>query len=176
MVSFREQAKRREEISPARDNRNTVSQLQSLYRHYAAPVHTLCLRLLADRRSAVTATVDTFVWFGRIPSRQWNGSRALSCLRELAIEVSLARLKEGNGDTQEAAATLISKGNGSLDPAKLDGLIAELPDGLRVVYVLREGEGLSDADIAIRLRFDRAEVRRRVHDARLELHRLWLRK
>ena len=127
MVSFREQAKRREEISPARDNQNTVSQLQSLYRHHAAPVHTLCLRLLADRRSAVTATLDAFVWFSRIQSRQWDESRALSCLRELAIEVSLARLKKGNRATQSATTTLIRKGNGPLDLATLDGLIAELP-------------------------------------------------
>lgn len=174
MVSFREQAKKRAEISPARDNQNTVSQLQSLYQHHAAPVHTICLRLLADRSSALTATVDAFVWFSRISSRQWDELRAFSCLRELAIEVSLARLKEGNGDTQAATATLIRKGNGPLNPATLDGLIAELPDDLRVVYVLREVEGLSDADIAIRLRFDRAEVRRRVHDACLELRRLWL--
>ena len=60
-----------------------------------------------------------------------------------------------------------------LDNATLDALAAQLPDQLRVAFVLHDREGLSDGAIAAHLRIEQREVRRLVHVARLELRRLW---
>lgn len=182
MASIMKQAKRAQESATTCENNNAVAQLWLVYRRYAARVYTLCLQLLPDIGSAEAATADVFVRFNRILARWQDESRTPECLRELAIEAALARLQERNS-TAEPMPDEVGLLSGSLansnravrlDPVRLEGLIARLPDRLRVPYVLRDVEGLSDSDIATRLRFDKAEVRRRVHRARLELRRLWL--
>ncbi len=163
-------------------SKNTTSQLRLVYRRHAACVYTLCLRLLVDVGSAEGATVDAFARFNQILERWQDESRTSACLRELAIEAALARLHEHNAATEptQSGAELLSTApaNGGratrLDPVKLERLIACLPDHLRVPYVLCDVEGLSDTDIATRLRLDKTDVRWRVHHARLELRRFWL--
>ena len=182
MPDIRKRTKTASEKILVRGRNHTASQLRSVYKRQAACVYTLCLHLLVDASLAEGATVDVFVRFNQIPARLQDESRTPACLRELAIEAALARLQERNGaveslaDEVESSSRTLASGNGAarLDPARLEQLIVHLPDSLRVSYVLCDVEGLSDADIAARLRLDKADVRRRIHSARLELRRLWL--
>ena len=182
MASIQKRVKTARESIPVRGKKNTALQLKSVYSRHAARVYTFCQRLLVDVSLAEGATIDVFARFNRILARWQDESRAPACLRELAIESALAQLQERSstpehtsGEIGSPSSTLVS-GNRTarLDPVKLERLIAHLPDSLRIPYVLRDVEGLSDSDVAARLRLDKADVRHRINSARLELRRLWL--
>nr|AIA12407.1 Sigma-70, region 4 [uncultured bacterium] len=161
-----------------RGKKNTASQLASVYSRYAARVYSFSRRLIVDVSLAESATIDVFVQFNRIQARWQDESRTLVCLRELAIESALAHLQERSSSAELIglpSSTLASSNRTTrLDPVKLERLIARLPDSLRIPYVLRDVEGLSDNDVATRLRLAKADVRHRINTARLELRRLWL--
>jgi RNA polymerase sigma-70 factor (ECF subfamily) len=162
------------------------AELESVYRRHVALVYTLCLRLLATVQAAEEATVQVFALLSRELSSWWDEARILARLRQLAIDEALSRLptREPAKATDTAFATAPSRGgvsgSGSSDAARppldqptLDALVARLPDQLRVAFVLRDREGLSDGTIASHLRVEEAEVRRLVGRARFELRRLW---
>jgi DNA-directed RNA polymerase specialized sigma24 family protein len=56
----------------------------------------------------------------------------------------------------------------------LDALITRLPATERAAYVLHDVEGMSDASVAIDLLMTEAEMRQRLHNARLQLRAMWL--
>ena len=152
--------------------------LELVYQRYGDRVYSLCLRLLVDVRQAESATVDVFVRFGRCLASQWDDQRTELCLRELAIDAALSQLQEPGKEAPAAAAILTSNGNGSqsaerLEPAMLDRLIARLPATERVVFVLHDVEGVSDAAAATYLQMTKTAMRRFLSKARLELRRLW---
>lgn len=164
------------------------AQLESAYRRHVALVYTLCLRLLATVQAAEEATVQVFAQFSRELSSWWDEARILARLRQLAIYESIARLPthEPAKATDTSFGKAQSRGGGggvgsvdsgtappTLDQPTLDALVARLPDQLRVAFVLRDREGLSDQTIATHLRVEEAEVRRLVGRARFELRRLW---
>ena len=169
-----------------------LSRLEAAYRLHGARVYTLCLRLLADVRDAEDATVRAFARFGVEPARAWDESRELARLRELGMEEALRRLRARRvrGPGRRAAdralppsvhAGLLPTAHGDaasfrapIDAATLDALAARLPDDLRAAFVLRDIEGMSDGEVAARLRVDGAEARRLIHRARTELRRLRL--
>lgn len=172
------------------DNRKRVL-LEVAYKLFAKRVYALSLRLLASIRDAEEVTVDVFVKFNRELPRKWDESRVLDRLRELAIDEALGRLwgctREGlreaamKGVTQHASAETdhvksnVVRGlaNSSLDSATVDKLIAQLPDELRVVFVLHDMEGIHDRDIARHVRVRESDVRPLISRARLELRRHW---
>lgn len=181
MASTMGQAKAVEACALVCGDSSRASQLESVYTSYADRVYTLCLRLLADPRLAEAATAEVFSRSSRIVERS-DGSSTLSCLRDLAFEETLIRLKR-HPRIMKPAGTLrarlsrslrVKKRPVALTPAVVSDLIVHLPDHLRVVFVLHDVEGLSDSSIAERLLIDAQTVRRRVHSARLGLGRLWL--
>lgn len=161
-----------------------ISRLEAAYRLHAAGVYTLCLRLLADVREAGDATVRVFARFGGEPARAWDESRELARLRELGLDEALGRLRArraGGVGRQAVERALPPFAHGRpatprapLDAAALDALAAQLPDDLRAAFVLRDVEGLSDGEIAARLRVSVPEARRLIHRARAKLRRLRL--
>ncbi len=165
---------------------NGLSRLEAIYQAAVGRVYTLCLRLLIDARAAEEATSAAFVRLSREMARWLDEQQVLSRLRELAIEEALARLLRrglGNMSVQASVAASPIPATGAtaggdtparLDQATLDRLAAQLPDRLRVAFVLRDREGLRDGIIASHLQTDEAGARRLVHQARLELRRLWL--
>lgn len=161
-----------------RGKNNTASQLASVYSRYAARVYTFCRRLLVDVSLAESATIDVFLQFNRIQAHWHDESRTPACLRELAIESALARLQERSSSVEliglPSSTPASSNQTTRLDPVQLERFIARLPDSLRIPYILRDVEGLSDNDIAARLRLDKSDVRHRINTARLELRRIWL--
>jgi DNA-directed RNA polymerase specialized sigma24 family protein len=158
-----------------------TARLELLYRRYVAEIYTICLRLLAAARAAEEATVAVFVRFSREAAARLEESQALARLRELSIDESLSRLNVRGRKAETPAPTMPlalvardSRPASPLDRAALDRLVGSLPDHLRVAFVLRDREGLSEGAIAAHLRVDVTEVRRLVRSARLEVRRLWL--
>lgn len=174
-----------EENKQKRTDSREILRLESVFGRYVGHIYTLTLRLLADVRAAEQATVEVFVRLSREMARRWSELQILSRLRELAVESSLARLQWRAGEQSQmenvshaAAQPALPRAEVNsptpLDRATLDALTARLPDRLRVAFVLRDREGLSDGAIATHLRVSESEVRRLIHSARLELRRLWL--
>lgn len=163
-----------------RDDRSTA-RLESLYRRYVSRVYTICRRLLADPKAAEAATVEVFVRFSQQLPCWWDESSNLAQLRELSIEVALAQLRNGNERVSGSAGFPVlhprdlahSGSPASLDLAMLNDFIDRLPVTLRVAFVLHDIEGLDDMAVAAHLQADKTEVRRLIHNARLELLRLW---
>lgn len=168
-----------------RTHEGEVSRLESLYHRYAGVVYTICLRLLANVQRAEEATVSVFVRFGREIERWLDELRVVARLRELAITDALSRLNVIGrkaettapsiwpGMTPIQASALKSKSRAPLDSATLDRLAAQLPDQLRVAFVLSDREGLSNRAIAAHLQIDEEEARRLIRMARLRLRQLW---
>lgn len=169
-----------------------ISRLEAAYRLHAARVYTLCLRLLADVRDAEDATVRVFARFGGEPARAWDESGDLGRLRELGVDESLRRLRARRAESPgrraavrasppapQASTPPTTRGGPAssrapLDAAALAALAARLPDDLRAAFLLHDYEGLSDVEVAARLRVDGPEARRLIHQARTELRRLRL--
>lgn len=158
-----------------------LSQFEAVYRKHGRRVYTLCLRLLADETAAEEATAQALVRFGREAVRRPGEAPDPTRLRELAIRAALARLRGAEESTETGppfSPQTHSPADGraaTLDAAALDALdalVARLPQTLRVVFVLRDIEGLVDAAVAARLGRGVADVRRLVGEARLRLLRL----
>ena len=155
-----------------------LSQFEAVYRKHGRRVYTLCLRLLADEPAAEEATAQALVRFGREAARRPSEAPDPTRLRELAIRAALARLRGAEESTETGppfSPQTHSPAGGrtaTLDAAALDALVARLPQTLRVVFVLRDMEGLVDAAVAAHLGKGVADVRRLVGEARLRLLRL----
>ena len=160
---------------------SAAAQLEFAYGNYAGRIYALCLRLLADRRQAESATAKVFSRFSRIMRRP-DGPSTITYLRELAFEETLIRLRRHpcmmKSPVSLRARLLrslrVKKRHVALAPAIVSDLIVRLPDHMRAAFVLHDVEGLSDSAIAERLFIERETVRRRVHAARIELRTLWL--
>ncbi|MEW6207269.1 MAG: sigma factor-like helix-turn-helix DNA-binding protein [Acidobacteriota bacterium] len=170
-----------EESSSGFRDRLYDSELESVYRRHGRRIYSLCLRLLADVRVAEEATSDVFAQFGRDWARWKDEPQTQLRLREMAIDVALARLGKEHGKAETLASLCVCASTSRsglvlarLEPAVLDVIIAQLPSTERAAYVLRYVEGMSDAAVAIRLRVTKAAIRRLLHKARLQLRELWL--
>lgn len=178
--------------NPSRDgDRRKTVLLEVAYGLYSRRVYTLCLRLLASVRDAEEATVRVFARLKGELSRRWDEAHVLSRLVELAVDEALRLLRarapgslggqaaeggnpptanfEGQVDGRTVAASTTAV---KFDLTKLDSLAARLPDELRVAFVLRDREGLSDLAVAAHLRVRETEARRLIHRARMELRRM----
>ena len=162
------------------DRGQILLRLEGVYRGHGRRVYTLCLRLLADETAAEDATAQAFAQFGREGNWGRGGGRVLTRLRELAVRAALDHLPGTGGRVNPAASpSHLPPAEGSAgahhappEAPTLDALVARLPQTLRVVFVLRDVEGLGEADIAAQLGLGKKEVRRLVGDARLHLLRL----
>lgn len=62
MATVKDEEKDAKNVGPTeRDAESYVSRLESVYRHYAPRVYTLCLRLLADEKAAESLTIHVFL-------------------------------------------------------------------------------------------------------------------
>jgi len=78
--------------SPESADTTLASQLESIYGWYGEGIYTLCLRLIANKKAAESATVEVFVKFGKEIASHPDESHARLRLCELAINASVAQL------------------------------------------------------------------------------------
>lgn len=148
---------------------------ERIYRAHVGRVHSLCLRMVADRATAEELTQDVFV-------RAWEklglyrGESALSTwLHRLAVNVVLNHRKsEGRrcGRLDDDPTLLEGRAaHGAPAGARMDleQAIAGLPPGARRVFVLHDVEGFKHEEIAAMLGVTSGGSKAQLHRARMLL-------
>lgn len=156
---------------------------------HSAGVYRLALRMLGDPYEAEDIVQETFLnAFRTIDSFEGRSSLG-TWLYRIAYNAALMRLRQKQplyvsidpaGEEEEAAATPVQLFDWCCLPeedfqsaearSELERAIGELPEPLRAVFILRELEGLSTEETAQALDLSVANVKVRLHRARL-----WLR-
>ena len=125
--------------------------LGELYTRHAADVFSLAFRLTGSREDAEDVLQDVFVGLPRALRAYQEQGRFGAWLGRVAARVALVRLRS-RGRLREDA--IESAGDPAARPEAdpVDRIAAQralqrLPDGLRAVFVLKEVEGYSHAEI-----------------------------
>jgi DNA-directed RNA polymerase specialized sigma24 family protein len=71
-----------------------TAKLKPVYDRYGAFVYSLCLRLLADKKAAESATIEVFVQFNRELLNTPDEMQVFSRLQTLARSTSLSTLRK----------------------------------------------------------------------------------
>lgn len=159
-----------------------------LVKHFAPLVYAKALRMLADPDEAEGVLQLTFIRacekIGSFEGRSGLGT----WLYRIATNEALMQLRRARAggvtidsldDTIQPADLPQNRQAWPLDPARealndelhgqLERALAGLPERLRVVFVLREIEGLSTEETAAALGLGESAVKVRLHRARLQL-------
>lgn len=161
---------------PRRAAAGNPDALSALYERYAATVHRAAHRLTGSRADADDVLQDVFVGLPEALRRFAGRGSLEGWIRKVAIRTALMRMR-GTSRRREvplddvAPATAADPAAG-VDRAALERALAQLPDSLRVVFVLKEVEGYSHAEIAQLLGIREGASEVRLHRARKSLRTL----
>lgn len=163
-------------------SKTEIPKLKRLYQKYVNYVYTICLRLLSNVKAAEDATVETFVRLGRETARNCCELKLRERVRDLAVKASLKKISACSAMTkltslaaQQPVESTIQPDDKQADDTDNYSLLAEqLPNPMRIALALRDREGLSDYAIAVHLKISESEARQLLHQARMEMRRLWL--
>ncbi|HEX9165216.1 MAG TPA: RNA polymerase sigma factor [Gemmatimonadales bacterium] len=145
------------DLTVARAAAGDAEAFRALYQGHVGRVHAVCLRLVADARTAEELTQDVFVqaWRGLASFR--GDSSFGTWLHRLTVNVTMMHLRAARrrdrrlplwADPPEIPVP------GDHDPGRtmdLEQAIASLPEGCRTVFVLHDVEGWRHEEIAERL-------------------------
>ncbi|MGI9037854.1 MAG: RNA polymerase sigma factor [Gemmatimonadota bacterium] len=145
--------------------------LATLFRRHAASLHGLAFRLTGSRAEADDVVQDVFVGLRRALAPYEERGRFASWLRKLAARTALMRVRrqrlEATLPMRELAGDPPTLDTGAvIDRMAVRAALEELPEGRRRVFLLREVEGYSHAEIAGLLEIS-------VAASRVRLHRAW---
>lgn len=125
--------------------------LAALYDQYAAGVHRLACSLLRSATEAEDVVQDVFLGLPRA-LRSYTGRGSLEAwIQRVAARTVLMRLraqKRRREDAFNSVATPRARRDTPVDRVALERAIASLPEGLRVVFVLKVVEGYSHDEVA----------------------------
>jgi RNA polymerase sigma-70 factor, ECF subfamily len=149
--------------------------LAELFRLHGAAVHAVAYRLTASAADADDVVQDVFVGLPEALRRFDARGSFAGWLRRVAARTALMRMRRSTRrgevelDDQASPPAAVADAAARVD---IERALASLPPGLRAVFVLREVEGYSHAEIAeiMGLRAGTSEVR--LHRARLRLREL----
>jgi RNA polymerase sigma-70 factor (ECF subfamily) len=153
----------------ARLRANDESAREQVLRTHLPGVYATCHRLLGGREVA-EATRDAFA-SALAAIETYDGSLSLSAwLRRAAIAEAMRRgaSKDAPAEANAEASTGGSRTTGRTASA-MRAALERLPDPLRIVVLLRDGEGLSCPEVGDLLGIPTAEVRTRLRSARTRL-------
>ena len=126
--------------------------LGELFRLYADAVLTVAYRITGSRADAEDVLQDVFVGLGRALRAYDERGRFDAWLRKVAVRTALMRLRGARRKRelpldarQEAPAGEEAR---QLSRLELERALARLPEGLRIVFMLKEVEGYGHAEIA----------------------------
>jgi RNA polymerase sigma-70 factor (ECF subfamily) len=157
----------------------------------SANVYNVALKILGDQLEAEDVLQETFLSAFRAMDRFEGKSKLSTWLYRIATNASLMRLrKRGRLSTYSLDDALLDDEGRELDEprhlvdwsavpddqlltaearAEMEMAIADLPESLRVTFVLRDMQGLSGAETAEVLGITAQAVKNRLHRARLRL-------
>jgi RNA polymerase sigma-70 factor (ECF subfamily) len=155
---------------------------------HSATVYNLALRMMGDQHEAEEVLQETFISAFRAVDRFQGRSQLGTWLYRIAYNAALMRLRKRRlpttsideplqNDEGEEAPRQVVDWRGRPDDLALtgelrdvlDAAVATLPATLRSVFVLRDIEGLSTAEVADVLGLTETNVKVRLHRARLAL-------
>jgi RNA polymerase sigma-70 factor, ECF subfamily len=129
--------------------------LGELYRRHGQVVHAVAWRLLASRHDAEDVLQDVFVGLPRALRSYREQDRFEAWLKRLAVRTALVRLRTRRRRREEplevaagASAHAVPAVPHPVDRIAAQRAIAQLPEPLRSVFILREVEGFSHGEIA----------------------------
>jgi RNA polymerase sigma-70 factor (ECF subfamily) len=155
---------------------------------YSGIVYNIAVRLTNDPLEAEEVMQETFINAYRSLDRFEGRSQLGTWLYRIAYNAALMHLRKRRPLTTSIDEPLVDE-DGDTAPRQLvdwgplpdqivlsgelrqvlDQAIARLPEGLRVVFVMRDVEGLSTAETAEVLELTETNVKVRLHRARLAL-------
>lgn len=129
-----------------------TSELEVIYRRYADSVYTLALRITGSREDAEDVLQDLFVSLPRALQNYREEGRFESWLKQVAARIALMRLRskkrKQEQSLEERPGLDPGRSTNPLEQIALERAIQRLPEPLRAVFVLREIEGFTHAEIA----------------------------
>ena len=136
----------------ARVMRGERDALGELYAVFAPTVHAAAHRLLGERADAEDVTHELFVGLPRILAG-WDAARGSlgPWLRRVSVRLALMRLRSGRRRREVdvgAVASLVARTDEPHDRLTMADALERLSDEQRVVFLLKEVEGYSHAEIA----------------------------
>jgi RNA polymerase sigma-70 factor, ECF subfamily len=160
----------------------------ALVEAYSAPIYRLGLRMLNSEPDAEDVLQNTFLkafehigeFEGRSSLATWlyrvAANEALMLLRRKRPEVNIDDFENDEEDSELSPSIFVDWGSLPEDELlstegkqALDRSIANLPETLRVVFVLRDIDGLSIKETADVLKLTETNVKTRLLRARLQL-------
>lgn len=141
-----------------------------LVRGYERRVASVLYRLLDDPRDVEEATQDVFVQAWRNLGRFRGHAQLFTWLYRIAVNEALMRTRRKRHDVQELDERLAAAPD--REPGLRDLLVRELaalPFDHRAAVVLRDVEGLTNAEVADALGISVAAAKSRIHRGRLQI-------
>jgi RNA polymerase sigma-70 factor, ECF subfamily len=146
-----------------------VESLGALFDRFAPEVHRVAFYLTASRDDADDVVQDVFVGLPEALRGLGDTDRMAPWLRRVTARTALMRMRtERRRGRWEAAGAREEAGPApaTIDKVALMIALAQLPPVLRAVFVLKEIEGYSHAEIASLLTISIANSEVRLHRAR----------
>lgn len=127
--------------------------LGAAYRRHAAGIHRSLVGFLGDREEAEDVLHDLFVGLPEALRRYEERGVFGAWLRRVALRMALQRLRKQRrrrevAPERVAPESIRAAAEGLADRLAVERALEALPEGQRMVVVLRELEGWSHADIA----------------------------
>jgi RNA polymerase sigma-70 factor (ECF subfamily) len=141
-----------------------------LVRAHERRVAAVLYRLLDDHRDVEEATQDVFVQAWRNLSGFRRHSQLFTWLYRIAVNEALMRRRRKRPDVQELDERLAAAPDP--EPALREVIVRELaalPFEHRVAVVLRDVEGLTNAEVAEALGISVAAAKSRIHRGRMQI-------
>jgi RNA polymerase sigma-70 factor (ECF subfamily) len=164
----------REVVAAARDGRGDA--LAELYARYGRSLMALAYRLTGSRADAEDVLHDVFLGLPEALRRYDERGSLDAWLRRVTARVAITRLRKRSRSREVAladdlVAPVTTAADWLGDVAIVERAINTLPDSLRAVFVLREVEGYSHAEIAELLDISTNASEVRLHRATRALRR-----
>lgn len=129
---------------------NAIDAVGELYRRHGDTVFGLAYRILASRDEAEDVLQDVFVGLPRALAHYHEHGRFVAWLKRITVRTALMHLRRARRRGTVPLEDELSTAPAGIDPVDrvaLERALGRLPDTQRVVFVLREREGYSHAEI-----------------------------
>lgn len=164
-------AEERQLLERAREG--DVEAFAAFVRHFERRVRTVLYRILDDTRDVEEATQDTFVQAWRHLDRFRGDAAPFTWLYRIATNEALQRRRRVRVETVEFVDEHAPELDTALEAGELRAVLVEeiraLPIDYRAALVLRDLEGLSNAEVAAALEITVPAAKSRIHRARMTL-------
>jgi RNA polymerase sigma-70 factor (ECF subfamily) len=147
-----------------------VEAFGELVRAYERRVASVLYRLLDDRRDVEEATQDVFLQAWRNLPRFHGEAQLFTWLYRIAVNEALMRMRRKRPDVQELDERVAAPPDP--EPGLHDLLLRELaalPFEQRAAVVLRDVEGLTNAEVGAALGISVAAAKSRIHRGRMQI-------